>query len=121
MSLTTLAADQMSAVAASRQVVVKTAAEFEKLWREHAPGRPAPTVDFTKNMVIAVFLGSRPSAGYSVEITEVRREGEALVVTWAERSPGRDQMAAQVMTAPAQLVVVPQFNGQVRFQKAAGD
>jgi hypothetical protein len=111
----------MSAVDSARQVVAKSAAEFEKLWREHAPGRPAPAVDFAKNMVVAVFLGSRPSSGFSVEITEVRRDGDALLVTWAERRPGRDQMAAQVMTAPAQLVVVPRFDGQVRFQKAAGD
>ena len=121
MQMTTLAADMMSAIDSARQVVVKTPAEFEKLWREHAPGRAAPAVDFAKSMVVAVFLGSRPSSGFGVEITEVRRDGDALLVTWAERRPGRDQMAAAVMTAPAQLVAVPRFDGQVRFQKAAGD
>ena len=121
MQPTTIAADMMSGVDAPRQVVAKTAAEFEKLWREHAPGRPAPSVDFAKSMVVAVFLGSRPSAGFGVEITDVRRDGDALVVSWAERRPGRDQMSAQVMTAPAQLVTVPRFDGQVRFQKAGGD
>jgi VWFA-related protein len=121
MPMTTIASDMMSAIAAPRQVVAKTAAEFEKLWREHAPGRPAPTVDFTKNMVVAVFLGSRPSSGFGIEITDIRRDGDGLLVTWAERRPGRDQMSAQVMTAPAQLVTVPRVEGSVRFQKAAGD
>ena len=119
--MNTIAADMMSAVDAPRQVVAKTPAEFEKLWREHAPGRPAPNVDFSKTMVIAVFLGSRPSSGFGVEITDVRRDGDGLLVSWTERRPGRDQMAAQVMTAPAQLVTVPRFDGQVRFQKAGGD
>ena len=121
MPMTTIAADMMSAIAAPRQVVAKTLAEFEKLWREHAPGRPAPAVDFTKSMVVAVFLGSRPSSGFGVEITDIRRDGDALLVTWAERRPGPDQMAAQVMTAPAQLVTVARFEGPVRFQKTAGD
>jgi VWFA-related protein len=118
---TTLAGDQMSAIANPRQAVAKTAAEFEALWRAHSPGRPVPAVDFSKNMVIAVFLGSRPSSGYDVQITSVRHEGEAMVVTWAERRPGRDQMSAQVMTAPAHLVTVPRFDGAVRFEKAPGE
>jgi len=116
-----LSADRMSGIDTPRQVVARTAAEFETLWRSHAPGRSAPAVDFTKNMVVAVFLGSRPTAGYQVQITEVRREGDALVVHWAEQQPGPGQMAAQVLTAPAQIVAVPRFDGQVRFQKAGGD
>jgi hypothetical protein len=55
-----------------------------------------------------------------VHITGVRREGDALVVTWAERRPAPDQIAAQVMTAPAQIVAVPRFDGPVRFEKVAG-
>jgi hypothetical protein len=118
--MTPIASDQMSAIDAPRQVVAKTAAEFQSLWRAHAPGRPTPNVDFAANMVVAVFLGSRPSAGYSVHITGVRRDGDALVVTWAERRPAPDQMAAQVMTAPAQIVAVPRFDGPIRFEKVAG-
>jgi VWFA-related protein len=119
--MTTLSSDQMSAIDTAGQVVVSTAADFEKLWREHAPGRPAPAVDFAKNMVIAVFLGSRPSSGFAVQITEVRRDGDGLLVTWAERRPGRDQMSATVMTSPSQIVAVPRVDGTVRFQKAGGD
>jgi hypothetical protein len=119
--LTSIARDQMSAIDTMRQAVAKTAAEFETLWRAHAPGRSAPAVDFAKNTVIAMFLGSRPSAGFDVEITRVQREGDAVVVTWAERRPSRDQIAAQVMTAPAHLVSVPRFDGAVRFVKAPGE
>jgi VWFA-related protein len=119
--MTTLSSDQMSAIDTAGQVVVGTAADFEKLWREHAPGRPAPAVDFAKNMVIAVFLGSRPSSGFAVQITEVRRDGDGLLVTWAERRPGPGQISATVMTSPSQIVAVPRVDGTVRFQKAGGD
>ena len=107
----------MSAIDSPRQAVIKSAAEFETLWRAHAPGRPVPAVDFAKNIVLAVFLGSRPSSGFAVQITSAERAGDALVVTWTERRPGPDQMAAQVMTAPAHLVTVPQHKGEVRFEK----
>ena len=115
--MTTIAGDQMSAINKPQESVAKTQAEFDSLWRAHAPGRPAPKVDFTRDMVIAVFLGGRSSAGFDVQINEVRREGNALVVRWSERRPGRDTMAAMVMTAPAQLVTVPRVDVPVRFEK----
>jgi hypothetical protein len=48
-----------------REVVVRTAADWQKLWQQHSPDRPMPSVDFSKEMVVGVFLGSRPTAGSS--------------------------------------------------------
>ena len=107
----------MSGIDRPQQSVAKTAAEFQALWQKHAPGRPVPTVDFAKNMVVAVFLGSRPSGGFAAEITGVSSEGDATVVRWAERKPGPGQMASQVMTAPAFIATVPRRDGPVRFEK----
>ena len=112
-----LNSDLMSGIDRPQQSVARTAAEWQTLWQQHAPGRPAPTVDFTKNMVVAVFLGSRPSGGYGVEITGVRAEGDATVVLWAERRPAPGQMASQVITAPSFIATVPRRDGPVRFQK----
>jgi VWFA-related protein len=113
----TVNADIMSAVDRPEQVVARNDNEWQALWRRHAPGRPAPAVDFTKNMVIAVFLGSRPSGGYQVQIVGVRSAGATLVVQWSEQRPGPGQVAAQVMTAPAHIVSVPRHAGEVRFEQ----
>jgi protease stability complex PrcB-like protein len=113
-----LNSDLMSGIDRAQQSVAKTAAEFQTLWQRHAPGRPVPTVDFTKNMVVAVFLGSRPSGGFAAEITGVTSEGDATIVRWTERKPGPGQMASQVMTAPAFMATVPRREGPVRFEKA---
>lgn len=113
----TLNADMMSGVDRAEQVVARTPAEWEALWGRHAPGRRAPSVDFSTDMVVAVFLGSRPSGGFQVEITGVRPDGDALVVQWAERRPGPGQVAAQVMTAPSHIVAIPRHAGDVKFEK----
>ena len=115
--MNTLNSDMMSGVDRTEQVVARTAAEWQALWQRHAPGRPAPAVDLSRNMVVAVFLGSRPSGGFQVEITGVRSDGKLLVVQWTERRPGRDQVASQVMTSPAHVVTVPRHDGDVRFEK----
>lgn len=114
----TLNRDQSSGVEQARQVVVRSADEWTKLWREHAGDKPAPKVDFANRMVVAVFLGSRPSAGYAAEIVGTRADGTGLVVEWRERAPDRGMVAAQIMTAPAHLVSVPKVTGPVRFEKA---
>lgn len=116
--MTTLNTDMMSGIDQAEQVVARTEAEWEALWKRHAPGRPAPSVDFARHMVVGVFLGSRPSGGYQVEITGARTDGQILIVTWAERTPPPGAMAAQVLTAPAHLVTVPRHQGDVRFTKA---
>jgi VWFA-related protein len=115
----TINADMMSGVARAEQAVVRTESEWQALWQRHAPGRPAPAVDFSRNMVVAVFLGSRPSGGYQVQITEARIQGTTLVVYWREGRPGPGQVAAQVMTSPSHIVTVARHTGDVRFEKAA--
>jgi len=94
---------------------VRTAPEWNKLWKEHSPEQPVPAVDFNSKMVVGVFLGSKPSDGYQVEILNVRPEGKELIVEYAQKQPGRGMMAAQILTEPFHLVAVAKHAGPVRF------
>ena len=114
----TIAKDSMSGVDEARTAVAKTEVEWSKLWREHNSAKPAPKVDFSKRMAAAVFLGTRPSAGYAVEVTGTRQDGKVLVVEWRETRPAPGMLTAQVLTSPAHLVSLPKFDGEVRFEKA---
>lgn len=114
-ALESIAKGTMSGVETMRQVTVRTAAEWQKLWKEHSPDEKMPAVDFTSKMVVGIFLGSKPSDGYQVEILNVRPEGNELVVEYAQKQPGRGMMAAQILTEPYHLVTVPKHAGPVRF------
>jgi hypothetical protein len=61
--------------------VIRDAAAWEKLWADHA-GRDAkvPAVDFSKDMVIATFLGNRPNGCYATDIVRVVRVGNKIKV-----------------------------------------
>jgi len=113
--LARVAKGDMSGVQIMRQVTVRTAAEWQKLWKEHSPDEKMPSVDFNSQMVVGIFLGSKPSAGYQVEILNVRPEGHELVVEYAQKQPGRGMMTAQILTEPFDLVAVPKHAGPVRF------
>ena len=101
----------------AKQVAVKTAEAWKQLWQQHSPDRPLPAVDFSKEMVVGVFMGSRPSAGYTLEIVSAIEASGTLVVRYREASPSRGTMTAQVITSPYHLVAVPFFPGDVKFEK----
>ncbi len=113
--LTTVARGTLSSIDQARQVVARTEAELEALWKQHGSGQPTPKIDFRTRMVVGVFAGSRPTAGYGVEIVAVRREGTELVVEYREAKPAPDQMVAQIITAPFHLVSLDRQDGAVRF------
>jgi hypothetical protein len=116
-SVRVLSREAMSQVDEPAQTVARTAAEFAALWKKHAGDKPAPAVDFGSQMVVAVFLGTRSSAGYAADITGTRQADGALIVEWQERKPKRGEVSAQVLTSPAVLATVPKFAGTVKFEK----
>ena len=115
----TVAQGAASAIDNPREVIVRSSPEWEALWKSHAGPQPAPAVDFSASLVAAVFLGTRPTAGYLVEILGTRRENDALVVEYVERAPAADAIVAQVLTSPFHVVKLPRFGGPVRFRKMA--
>jgi hypothetical protein len=103
----------------ARQVTVRSAADWAKLWNQHAGERARPAVDFSKEMVVGVFLGSRPTAGFSIEIVSAREEGATLVVQYREtRPPQGGGVVAQILTSPYHIVAVP-MHADVRFEKVS--
>jgi len=107
-----------SEVSAARQVTIRDREAWLSLWRAHGSSRPLPAVDFSREMVVAVFLGSRPTAGYAVEIVGYRQAGDAIVVQYRETAPAPDAITAQVIVSPYDVVAIPKRTGNVTFETA---
>jgi len=119
-SFTNVAKGDSSEQQLAKQVTVRTAAEWKALWKDHAPTEKMPAVDFAKDMVVGIFLGTKPSAGHEVEIVGVRTEGKDLIVEYVQKQPAPGTMAAQILTEPYHLVAVPKHTGTVRFMHVPG-
>jgi outer membrane protein assembly factor BamE (lipoprotein component of BamABCDE complex) len=119
-SFTNIAKGDSSEQQLAKQVTVRTAAEWKALWKDHAPTEKMPAVDFAKDMVVGIFLGTKPSAGHEVEIVGVRPEGKDLIVEYVQKQPAPGTMAAQILTEPFHLVAVPKHTGTVRFMHVPG-
>ena len=114
----TIAKGDQSNVDDAKQVLVRTEAEWTKLWNQHSPDHPKPPVDFSKEMVVAVFMGSRPNAGFSTTITSAMAANGALVVRYKETAPAAGAVSAQILTFPFHIVAIAKAPvTDVKFQK----
>jgi PrcB C-terminal len=103
----------------AKRVLVRTDAEWTKLWQQHSPDRPRPAIDFSKEMVVGVFMGSRPNAGFSTAIVSATIANGALIVRYTETIPASGRVSAQVLTFPYHLVAIPKAAvTDVKFEKA---
>ena len=114
LAFTFVAGGYSSQIDEPRRVVVRTEAEFQALWKSHSTA-PVPKVDFSKSIVVGIFLGMKPTAGYTVGITAVRRTPKGAVVEFIEGAPEKDKMVAQMLTSPFQLVSIPKDVETVEF------
>jgi hypothetical protein len=102
--------------------VIRTPAEWTALWREahsiQVPPPAVPKVDFDKEMVIAVFMGQRPTGGYAITIEDVVFGDKEIRVTVREQSPPPDALTTQALTQPFHMVVVKKSALPVKFIRA---
>jgi protease stability complex PrcB-like protein len=105
-STRTIEKGDQSNVDDAKQVLVRTEAEWAKLWQQHNPDRPRPAVDFSKEMIVAVFMGSRPNAGFSTTITSAMAANGALLVHYKETKPAVGSVSAQILTFPYHIVAI---------------
>ncbi|HEY2906545.1 MAG TPA: protease complex subunit PrcB family protein [Vicinamibacterales bacterium] len=115
--LRTIDRGTMSQIEDARFVTIRSQPEWSALWRTHAPGKPLPPVDWSREMVVGVFLGTRPAAGFGVEIVGYREEGARVVAGYKETPPARDAITAQILTSPYALAAIPRRSGDVAFEK----
>jgi PrcB C-terminal len=112
---------QHSGVTMFRTVVVKSPQEWQVLWTEHTnyiiPPPPAPDVDFDQSMVVGIFAGTKPSAGYGVTIVDVSARPGKVVVSYQETNPPAGMATPAVITQPYDLKVIGAASLPVTFER----
>ena len=102
-----------------QRIVVRSSVSWATLWRRivgsHAPRPAMPPVDFTREMLIVVTMGTRPTGGHTIAIDSVVMRGDGLRVFVRERSPGPSCITTAALTAPVALARLERSFRPVRF------
>jgi hypothetical protein len=97
---------------------VRTPDQWAGVWakatRGQQPAAAAPTVDFSRNMVLLVAMGTRPSGGYTARIDRVYDADGTRVVEATFTSP-QNCLTIAAITAPCAAVIAPTTAAPVRF------
>jgi PrcB C-terminal len=102
------------------QLVVRDAVTWQAIWSQinspYSALLPLPAVDFSREMIVVVALGSRSTGGYNILITGASEAaGGGTVFTINSDSPGSQCATTQAFTQPVDIARVPLRSGVDRF------
>ncbi|HZN98129.1 MAG TPA: protease complex subunit PrcB family protein [Gemmatimonadales bacterium] len=98
-------------VSESRRLVIRDANAWAEFWSELGVGE-RPEVDFSRDLVIAVAAGQRPTGGHEIAVGQVAQNSGALTISVVETTPGPNCMTTASLTQPVDVVVVPSVNAK---------
>jgi len=105
------------------QLIIRDAKAWADLWAKvHSSVEPKPAlpeVDFQKQIVVAVFAGTKRTGGYSIRIRDIRHDAKAdkLLVFVEETSPPPGSITIQVLTQPYHMVLMPKTDKPIEFRR----
>jgi hypothetical protein len=118
---TTLARGQYSGIEEKKYVIVTSQEEWEILWEKvHkfiTPAPDLPVTDFASDIVLGVFMGTRPTGGYSIEIDELRACDDRIRAIVKSRSPEPEDMVTTALTQPYHIIRFEATEWEIEFKE----
>lgn len=102
------------------QIVVRSHADWLTLWRRHSNDLNAtpPAVVFELEVVVAIFLGEKPTGGYDVTILRAEQSSDELIIDFQEKIPAPGSINIQVFQQPFHIVRINREVGpRVTFRR----
>ncbi|MHC4471697.1 MAG: hypothetical protein ACYS99_12115, partial [Planctomycetota bacterium] len=108
----------MSLITVAQNAVARSQAEWQTLWTLHkgCTKCPLPYVDFSKEIVVGIFLGTRGSSGFWAEVESAEAQGTGMKVSYVEKQYiGANCGTLPAVFYPYQIVAVTRVSGPVTF------
>lgn len=100
-------------------LVIDNQDDFEAFWEALHEGRSPtpslPAVDFAQETVVAAFFGTKPSGGYTIEVTGISSDDGRLHMQVEKTAPGDNCITTQALTSPYHVIKVPATSAAFEF------
>ena len=98
---------------------IHNAADFKTWWDKaysvYSSAPPLPNVDFTKQMVIAAFMGKQSHGGYIFRVVKATETDQGIDAVISIQIPGQGCNAPQAVVQPFQFVAIPASTKSVNW------
>lgn len=101
-------------------IVITSQDDMDKYFPKHANSCTVasnPNIDFTKQSLIGVFSGAKPTSGYVVKIASIVENKCEVIVNILEKSPAVGETTAPGTTYPSDYVLIPKTSKAFIFNK----
>ncbi len=105
---------------AAAVTVVASQTKMDELFTKHANSCSVasdPNIDFTKQYLVGVFAGTRPTTGYALKITSIVENNCEIIVNYYEKTPSANEVVTQTPTSPFDVVLIPKTSKGFIFIK----
>lgn len=111
---TKLAQGQQSNLSLEKHLIIQSNRSWGKLWRAHNGGRELkPVVDFSREMVIAIFTGQKNTGGYKVDIQDININNSGMTVNVIFYKPSPGSIVTMALTQPYVIIKTQKYDGKV--------
>jgi hypothetical protein len=119
LGFTTISVGTQSGITSQANLVIQDSQAWVDLWYQHmlfmVEPMPAPEIDFSSNIVVAVFMGEVNTGGYALHIYEVMETESTIVVKMERTEPGPTCIVPQVLTQPYHIVQIAKTEKPITF------
>jgi hypothetical protein len=95
----------------ARRLVIRDANGWAEFWSELGMG-DRPEVDFSRDLVVAVAAGQRPTGGHEIAVDRVSQADGELTISVVETTPSPNCVTTTALTQPVDVVVVPKVSAR---------
>jgi len=120
MEFQTISKGHVSGHKNSAYYVIENESEWAVVWNHHAsvywPSQPPPEIDFSKTIIIAVFMGEFLTGGYGIEIKEVINTPQCVIVKVEKTYPGEGCVVTAALSQPYHIVKMDKVFKEITFE-----
>ncbi len=109
-NITNIAKGNYSGINESIDLVITSEEDWRELWEKmHAgtyPVKELPDIDFSSRTVLASFLGTRSTGGYSIEFSRLVKKNRTIKAIFTDKSPEPGAMVTTALSQPYHVVCI---------------
>jgi hypothetical protein len=98
-------------------VLINSNEELQKHFATCTPSSPLP--DFTQKRILGLLAGPKPTGGFTIKIQSIIENDCQILVEYSEKAPATSNDVNQLVSYPADYVVLPKSNKPILFSKVS--
>ena len=101
-------------------IVIGSQELMNKYFTKHDNNCPVasnPDIDFTKEYLVGIFAGAKPTSGYDIVISSIVENNCEIVVNYYEKAPVTGETVTPSPTYPTDFVLIPKTTKGMIFNK----